>query len=85
MRTRMMQIPIKQVLIEEDSFWGRRQTLVRETVIPFQWQALNDEIPGAEPSRTVENFRIAAGSRGSRACSRAAYRRRACGSRLVLV
>src|SRR5690606_20601606 len=26
-----------------------------------QWKALNDQIPGAEPSHAVENFRIAAG------------------------
>lgn len=56
----MRVIPLKQVQIN-DSFWSKRQKLVRETVIPYQWDALNDTIPGAEPSHTVENFRIAAG------------------------
>jgi hypothetical protein len=42
-------------------FWKAKQDLVRDHVIPYQWKALNDEIPGAEPSHSVENFRIAAG------------------------
>lgn len=53
-------IALKYVTIE-DSFWSKRQNLVLETVIPYQWNALNDAIPDAEPSHTVENFRIAAG------------------------
>ncbi|XID96149.1 glycoside hydrolase family 127 protein [Paenibacillaceae bacterium WGS1546] len=56
----MQPLPIRDVTID-DRFWGPRQSLVRDTVIPYQWQAMNDEIRGAEPSRTVENFRIAAG------------------------
>ena len=42
-------------------FWKTKQDLVADQVIPYQWKALNDEIPGAEPSHSVENFRIAAG------------------------
>lgn len=42
-------------------FWKAKQDLVHDRVIPYQWKALNDEIPGAEPSHSVENFRIAAG------------------------
>lgn len=45
----------------EDGFWGRFTELVRETVIPYQWEALNDRIPDAEPSYAIRNFRIAAG------------------------
>jgi len=60
MTKRMKAIPIRNVTID-DSFWAKRQKLVRETVIPYQWDALNDAIPDAEPSHTVENFRIAAG------------------------
>lgn len=44
-----------------DSFWDRFTELVRETVIPYQWEALNDRIPDAEPSYAIRNFRIAAG------------------------
>ncbi|CAK4836521.1 unnamed protein product [Aphanomyces euteiches] len=35
--------------------------LVRQIVIPYQWEALNDRIEGAEPSYAIRNFRIAAG------------------------
>src|SRR5699024_1070684 len=43
-----------------DSFWSPWQKLVKESIIPYQWDALNDRIPGAEPSRTIKNFEIAA-------------------------
>ncbi|MFW5980826.1 MAG: glycoside hydrolase family 127 protein, partial [Halanaerobiaceae bacterium] len=42
-------------------FWGNMVNLANEKVIPYQWEALNDEIPEAEPSHAIENFRIAAG------------------------
>ncbi|THF76392.1 glycoside hydrolase family 127 protein [Cohnella fermenti] len=44
-----------------DPFWDGYQELVRRTVIPYQWEALNDRIEDAEPSRSIRNFRIAAG------------------------
>ncbi|MGF7035985.1 DUF1680 family protein [Paenibacillus mucilaginosus] len=45
----------------QDAFWNKFTELVRDTVIPYQWEALNDRIPGAEPSYAIRNFRIAAG------------------------
>jgi DUF1680 family protein len=45
----------------DGGFWHRYKVLVRDTVIPYQWKAMNDEIPGAPKSHSVENFRIAAG------------------------
>ena len=33
-----------------DPFWQRETELVRREVIPYQWDALNDRIPGAEKS-----------------------------------
>ena len=44
-----------------DPFLGEYQRLIRDIVIPYQWQALNDEIPEAEPSHALMNYRIAAG------------------------
>lgn len=44
-----------------DNFWSRYVNLVKNTVIPYQWDALNDNIPDAEKSHAIENFRIAAG------------------------
>jgi hypothetical protein len=31
-------------------------------VVPYQWKALNDQIPDAEPSHAIENFKIASGA-----------------------
>lgn len=44
-----------------DRFLGQYQRLVRDVVIPYQWDALNDRISDAEPSHAIENFAIAAG------------------------
>lgn len=43
-----------------DRFWQREMELVRTEVIPYQWAALNDRVPGAEPSYCMHNFRAAA-------------------------
>ena len=51
-------LPVQQVKIE-DAFWKEKQRLVREEVIPYQWKALNDQIPGAAPSFCMHNFRAA--------------------------
>lgn len=40
---------------------AERADVVRSEVLPYQWRALNDQIPGAEPSHAIENLRIAAG------------------------
>jgi DUF1680 family protein len=42
-------------------FWAGYQKLVRETVLPHQWLALNDALLDAEPSHAVANMRVAAG------------------------
>ena len=52
--------PLKQVKLT-DPFWSCYIELVREVVIPYQYEALHDRIPGVEPSYGVSNFRIAAG------------------------
>lgn len=41
-------------------FWHTVQETVRTQVIPYQWEALNDRVPGAEPSYCIHNFRAAA-------------------------
>ncbi len=45
----------------KNGFWRQKADLVAREMLPFQWKALNDQIPGAEPSHAMENFRIAAG------------------------
>ncbi|HTO04177.1 MAG TPA: beta-L-arabinofuranosidase domain-containing protein [Opitutus sp.] len=42
---------------------SERASLVRTVVIPYQWEALNDRVPDAERSGTVNNFQIAAGEK----------------------
>ena len=44
----------------KDGFWGFYTHRVRHSVLPYQWKALNDEIPDATPSHCIENFRMAA-------------------------
>lgn len=45
----------------EDDFWIKYINLIKNVVIPYQWEALNDRIPDAEPSHSINNYRIAAG------------------------
>ena len=44
-----------------DSFWNRYIDLVKNSVIPYQWEILNDKRADAEPSHAIDNLRIAAG------------------------
>ena len=50
----------KQECRIKDPFWGRYISLVKESVIPYQWDILNDRIEDSEPSHAIDNFRIAA-------------------------
>ena len=43
-----------------DSFWKEKTELIRREVIPYQWNALNDKVEGAEPSACIRNFKLAA-------------------------
>ena len=52
--------PLGRVEIQ-DRFWKEYMDLIRNNVIPYQWDALNDRIPGADPSGCIQNFRVAAG------------------------
>jgi DUF1680 family protein len=53
-------LPLKQINIVDD-FWSGYIQLVRNIVVPYQWEALNDRVEGAEPSHAIRNFRIAGG------------------------
>ena len=52
-------LPITNVTIS-DSFWGPFMDRIISKVIPYQWEALNDRVPGAEPSYCMRNFKLAA-------------------------
>lgn len=48
-------IPLEKVKIN-DPFWNSVQELVRTEVIPYQYDALHDNVEGAEKSYCIENF-----------------------------
>ena len=52
-------LDIKRVKVT-DSFWQDKRDLVRNEVIPYQWEILNDRIPEAEASYCMHNFKAAA-------------------------
>lgn len=56
----MKSLSMKQIQIK-DKFFREYLQLVRNHVIPYQWEALNDRIEGAEPSYCMQNFKIASG------------------------
>lgn len=60
-------VDLKQLQITDD-FWKREIELVRTAVIPYQWEALNDRIPHADPSYCMHNYKAAA--RLNRECRR---------------
>lgn len=47
----------------QDVFWSKHVDLVKDEIIPYQWNAMNDKILYAEPSHCLENFKIAAGQK----------------------
>ena len=59
-RKQAQPIELKKTSIR-DSFWSPKQQLILDTAIDYQEKILHDQIPGAEKSHAVANFRIAAG------------------------
>lgn len=55
-------IPLHNIHIS-DKFWNKYVKLVKEVIIPYQWDILNDRLEGVETSHCIENFRIAAGEK----------------------
>ncbi|MBQ3705178.1 MAG: glycoside hydrolase family 127 protein [Clostridia bacterium] len=53
-------IPLKNVHVTDD-FWLPRQQLMTDVTIPYMEKILRDEVPGAEKSHAISNFRMAAG------------------------
>ncbi len=53
-------INLKNIIIS-DKFWNKYIKLVKEVIIPYQWDILNDRIENIETSHCISNFKIAAG------------------------
>lgn len=51
---------IKNITIR-DPLFGAYAALVADSIVPYQWEILNDRVADAEKSYCIENFRIAAG------------------------
>ena len=51
-------VDLKQIKVT-DSFWKKEVDLVRNAVIPYQWEALNDRLPDIQPSYCMRNYRLA--------------------------
>ncbi len=51
---------VRSVKIRDD-FWAKRQKLISDKVLAYQWRILNDDIEGVPKSHCIANFRIAAG------------------------
>lgn len=59
---KLSSLPLKSIKIK-DNFWSKYTKLVKDVIIPYQWESLNDNIEGAEPSHCLSNFKIAAGEK----------------------
>ena len=51
-------LSLRSVQITDD-FWEKEMELVRNQMLPYQWDALNDQVEGAAPSYCMRNFKIA--------------------------
>jgi len=54
-------VPVADVKLK-DPMWVKQFSLVRDVVLPYMWEILNDRIEGAEKSHCIENFKAAGGN-----------------------
>ncbi|MGN0353641.1 MAG: beta-L-arabinofuranosidase domain-containing protein, partial [Muricoprocola sp.] len=59
-KERLQNVSLKNIQIQ-DSFWKKYIDLVEETILPFQWELINDRVEGAEKSYCMQNLRVASG------------------------
>ena len=57
---RLQNIPLRNIHIH-DQFWDKYIGLVESVILPFEWDLINDRVPGAEKSYCMQNFRVAGG------------------------
>jgi DUF1680 family protein len=53
-------IPVSCVKLD-DPLWSKQFALVKEVVLPYMWDILNDRVEDAARSHCIRNFKIAAG------------------------
>lgn len=59
-KERLQPISLKNGKIQ-DAFWLKYIGKVSETILPYQWKLMNDQVKDTEKSGCIQNFRIAAG------------------------
>lgn len=60
MMERLEELRLDEIHID-DGFWNFYRSVVRDRMLPYQWEILNDRVPDAPKSHCVKNFKIAAG------------------------
>jgi DUF1680 family protein len=60
MKMKLNNTSLKNIRID-DAFWNRYIGLVRNVILPYQWEMINDRVEGATKSHCIHNFRVAAG------------------------
>lgn len=58
--SRVYEIKLSEIKIE-DGFWNFYRSIVKNKMLPYQWEILNDRVENAPKSHCVENLKIAAG------------------------
>lgn len=59
-KMKLKSLPLQNIKIDDD-FLGKYTRLVKDVIIPYQWDILNDKIENTEPSYCLNNFKITAG------------------------
>lgn len=59
-KEKLTDVPLHQIQIK-DAFWDKYIRLVKDVILPYQWNTLNDNVKDAAPSHCIKNFKIAAG------------------------
>ena len=59
-KKKLTDVPLHQIQIK-DAFWDKYIRLVKDVILPYQWNTLNDNVKDAAPSHCIKNFKIAAG------------------------
>ena len=57
---RLKNAPLRDITVS-DPVWDLYTGLVDKVILPFQWELINDRVPGAEKSWCIRNFRVACG------------------------
>ena len=55
-KEKLTDVPLHQIQIK-DAFWDKYIRLVKDVILPYQWNTLNDNVKDAAPSHCIKNLR----------------------------